>query len=68
VAGGGPNVLAADARHPVGGFAELIAQKQGRYGKAEEAAAAAAFFASDESSWCTGTSLVLDGGFVSSLF
>jgi NAD(P)-dependent dehydrogenase (short-subunit alcohol dehydrogenase family) len=53
---------------PVGGFAELIAQKQGRYGKAEEAAAAAAFFASDRSSWCTGASIVLDGGFVSSLF
>ena len=50
---------------PIGGFAELIAQRQGRYGKAEEAAAAAAaFFASDESSWCTGTSIVLDGGFV----
>lgn len=50
-----------------GEFGALIAQKQGRYGTPEEVAAAAAFFASDESSWCTGSSLVLDGGFVSSL-
>lgn len=52
---------------PSGGFADLIAQKQGRYGTPDEVAAAAAFFASEQSSWCTGSSLVLDGGFVSSL-
>jgi NAD(P)-dependent dehydrogenase (short-subunit alcohol dehydrogenase family) len=52
---------------PAGGFADLITQKQGRYGIPDEIAAAAAFFASDQSSFCTGSSLVLDGGFLSSL-
>ncbi|MDP3950435.1 SDR family NAD(P)-dependent oxidoreductase [Microbacterium sp.] len=33
-----------------------------RYGKPDEVAAAVLFFASDESSFCTGTSLVVDGG------
>ena len=37
--------------------------KQTRYGRTEEVAAAAVFFASDQSSWCNGSSLVLDGGF-----
>ena len=52
---------------PAGGFDALIEQKQGRYGTPEEVAAAVTFFASGESSWCTGSSLVLDGGLVSSL-
>ena len=52
---------------PEGGFDTVMAQKQGRYGTPEEVAAAVTFFASDESSWCNGSSLVLDGGFVSSL-
>ncbi|WP_440714039.1 glucose 1-dehydrogenase [Gordonia sp. FQ] len=52
---------------PAGGFDGLIEQKQGRYGTPEEVAAAALFFASGESSWCTGSSLVLDGGMVASL-
>ena len=51
-----------------GRFDQIIARKQGRYGTPEEVAAAAVFFASDQSSWCTGSSLVLDGGFTSSLF
>lgn len=51
-----------------GQFDQVIAQKQGRYGTPEEVAAAAVFLASDQSSWCTGSGLVLDGGYTSSLF
>lgn len=51
-----------------GQFEQLIIQKQGRYGTPEEVAAAAVFLASNQSSWCTGSGLVLDGGFTSSLF
>ncbi|HEX7322733.1 MAG TPA: glucose 1-dehydrogenase [Mycobacterium sp.] len=50
-----------------GQFDQLIAQKQGRYGTPEEVAAAAVFFASDQSAWCTGSGLVIDGGYTSSL-
>lgn len=52
---------------PTGGFDEVIAQKQGRYGTPDEVAEAVLFFASERSSWCTGSELVLDGGFVGSL-
>ena len=34
-----------------------------RIGTAEDVASAALFLASDESSWVTGTNLVVDGGF-----
>lgn len=62
-----PDFEAALGLEP-GGFDDLMAAKQGRYGTPEEVAAAVAFFASSESSWCTGSSLVLDGGLVGSLF
>lgn len=52
---------------PDGGFNDLIAQKQGRYGTPEEVAEAAVFFASDRSSFCTGSGLILDGGLDASL-
>ncbi|RPA56873.1 glucose 1-dehydrogenase [Gordonia oryzae] len=52
---------------PDGGFGPFIAEKQGRYGTPEEVAAAVTFFASEQASWCTGSSLVLDGGMVASL-
>ena len=50
-----------------GGFDDLIAAKQTRYGTVKEIASAAVFLASDLASWCNGTTLVLDGGFTSSL-
>lgn len=50
-----------------GGFDDLMVTKQTRYGKAEEVAAAVTFLASDASSWCNGSTLVLDGGFTSAL-
>ncbi|MEV0945620.1 SDR family oxidoreductase [Rhodococcus sp. NPDC049939] len=50
-----------------GGFDDLITTKQTRYGRTEEVAAAAVFFASDQSSWCNGSSLILDGGFKAAL-
>ena len=53
---------------PVGGFDELITQKQGRYGTPEEVAEAVLFFASERSTFCTGSGLVLDGGLDASLF
>lgn len=53
---------------PSGGFGDLIAQKQGRYGTADEVARAVVFLAGEESSFCNGSGLVLDGGLVASLF
>lgn len=50
-----------------GGFDDLIAAKQTRYGRTDEVASAAVFFASDQSAWCNGSSLILDGGFRASL-
>lgn len=52
---------------PAGGFDGLIEQKQGRYGTPNEVAEAAVFFASERSPFCTGSSLVLDGGLDASL-
>ncbi len=52
---------------PAGGFDEIINQKQGRYGNLDEVAEAALFLASERSSFCTGTSLALDGGLQASL-
>ncbi|MGQ0625652.1 MAG: SDR family oxidoreductase [Sporichthyaceae bacterium] len=52
---------------PAGAFDGLIAQKQGRYGTIAEVAAAALFLTSDAAAFCTGTGLILDGGFTSSL-
>lgn len=47
---------------PADGFDALISQKQGRYGTVDEVAKAVMFLAGDESSFCTGSGLVLDGG------
>ena len=43
-------------------FDDLAAMKQGRVGTPEEVAEMVAFLASDDSSWCTGGTYVLDGG------
>jgi NAD(P)-dependent dehydrogenase (short-subunit alcohol dehydrogenase family) len=53
---------------PSGGFAEFIAQKQGRYGTVDEVAQAVCFLASEESSFCSGSGLALDGGLTAGLF
>ena len=53
---------------PAGGFAEFIAQKQGRYGTVDEVAQAVCFLASEESSFCSGSGLALDGGLTAGLF
>jgi NAD(P)-dependent dehydrogenase (short-subunit alcohol dehydrogenase family) len=40
----------------------------GRFGRAEDIVNAAVFLASDESSWMTGTSFVVDGGITVNYF
>jgi meso-butanediol dehydrogenase/(S,S)-butanediol dehydrogenase/diacetyl reductase len=55
----------AEAPDPDAAMATLVArQPMGRLGTAEEMAAAYLFLASDESSFTTGTTLVIDGGFM----
>ena len=51
-----------------GGFDAMIAQKQGRYGDVDEVAKAVLFLADEQSTFVTGTPLVIDGGFAASLF
>jgi NAD(P)-dependent dehydrogenase (short-subunit alcohol dehydrogenase family) len=56
--------LLAQATDPQAARAALVArQPMGRLGRADEMAAAILFLASDESSFTTGTALLVDGGF-----
>jgi NAD(P)-dependent dehydrogenase (short-subunit alcohol dehydrogenase family) len=53
---------------PAGGFNDLIELKQGRYGTVDEVAEAVVYLAGDNSSFATGSALVLDGGLSAGLF
>lgn len=53
---------------PPGGFTALIEQKQSRFGTVEEIARSVLFLAGDQSSFCSGSGLVLDGGLDAGLF
>jgi NAD(P)-dependent dehydrogenase (short-subunit alcohol dehydrogenase family) len=56
--------LLDQAADPVAARAALVArQPMGRLGRADEMAAAIVFLASDESSFTTGTAMLVDGGF-----
>jgi NAD(P)-dependent dehydrogenase (short-subunit alcohol dehydrogenase family) len=56
--------LLAQAADPAAARAALVArQPMGRLGRAEEMAAAILFLAGEESSFTTGTALLVDGGF-----
>jgi NAD(P)-dependent dehydrogenase (short-subunit alcohol dehydrogenase family) len=50
------------AKDPEQAARRLVHVPMGRFGKAEEIAAAAAFLASDDSSFMTASSLLIDGG------
>jgi NAD(P)-dependent dehydrogenase (short-subunit alcohol dehydrogenase family) len=52
---------------PAGGFDEVIANAQGRFGESSEVARLAVFLASERSSFSSGTEFVLDGGASASL-
>ncbi|WP_066483040.1 MULTISPECIES: SDR family NAD(P)-dependent oxidoreductase [unclassified Sphingomonas] len=60
-----PGPIDTDMNPADGDFAAMLAQHValGRYGRAEEVAALAAFLASDEASYITGTTIDIDGGF-----
>ncbi|ALG83244.1 SDR family NAD(P)-dependent oxidoreductase [Gordonia phthalatica] len=53
---------------PEGGFAGMIAQGQGRFGTVDEVAKAVLFLAGEDSSFCNGSGVVLDGGLNAGLF